>query len=1785
MQIAEGSIDISLNDGDAMAGLDRVEAEFKAKMAAIGRTEARAQIDAETRKFDEAIDRVKAKLAALKAERAEVVVGANKDELDKKIAAAELAITRLNGRKAEVKIEVQGAEKALAQEAAIAKAESDRQKAYQAYASQRDAIIRKEQASADKAASQLARDTASKAKAYQADERAAYKINEIKNREPLEEARRLARIESLRKQYSEQTSKVESVQRITPGIFATKEIKEKINIDVADATAKLLMLREEIKALGGTVPVHMKVDDNLLARTKATLGDFFGSLATKAANIGNVRINAGPISGTLRSLGAAAATLLPVITSLGGSLVSLVGVLGTGLAGAASVGGGVLAGLALNLGGVFAAVKPVISEFEAARAATTAFSTAVQKYGSDSKQAKKAQEAMNNTLKSVSPQARDAAVGIAVIGQRWRELTGQTAKLDIGTILANSVKTAAALMPGLARNTDATLGIIREHVDSVMAHLRQPAEVHMFDSLGKSANQFLGPALGGLERLGAAFLHVGSTAARIFAGSAGKGFEHWAEGINQATQPGAKLDAEIARIGDHAKDLLHFFSSLGSVIATVLNGSANAGDNFINSMSKGLNKWNEFLSSTRGKNDMAKFFSESVKGTEALWGIVAPLTKLMFSWAAGLTPFVNEILKIAQGLTNVFVGLGKFIGLNNPLATLGATLGVLFAVNKIEAFIGMLVKAVSLVKELGAIGTLKALATGGLGAASSMAGGAASAGATIASAMEAAGSAVAAEIRAAMTEGGAVAGAEAGAGETAGGAAAGIEGAAGAAAGSQGRGVVSKVLYGTRGKAVAPVAEGAAEAGEATGAAEGFSGALAGLGIDLAPETLGISALVAGVGVLALHLLGGQKAAHQMADSISELGAGFKDNTENAQKVSGAWGHMSEMLTNTGTQLHQSNLSLKEAKTQLNSTRAGTEAHERAELQYNEALRSNMKLRTEWNKQSKETHEAANTAVEDIKSTMSETEKLKKQKEVDIHNAKVTGDTEAEKNNQKELGKIESKRADEASKLNKALNLQAAVNATLARSYRGLPELSAAATQAVGSLARTQGGQAVAAKVAVKFTTTGSVQNIAAEAQKALGAGVKSNVVLKVVADASSAKDALSSLSKIQLAAKIQHISANDGPKVVAMLRSIDGVHLSTKEAKIISSGGPAAVAMLDHILGIKIPNKHTSLSATDGISALAAKAMGAIRAIPTTWHATVSASVSGLGSVQSLQSAIFGVQSKAVSITATTYKNEVVNKSFGPAPHAEGGIAEKTYGGMYNKPTLLVGEESRNEYVIATNPAYRDNNVQYLKEAANELGVNIDEAAKGAPKKKKAAPKTKGKASPQDPGFSALKVPAGYEAAGVPEGPVNKVVSSIESSLKSEKSKLAALLTSLPKSQKELTDAKNAEATAKKAKASKTKAKNVHTAVERREKAAAKVHQEHEGIRAFRSGGEYEHKTFPSITELEREKDKAVKDKESIERANNEITHLNSVIATDQTRLGNAASRYNGSKGKDAGALTEWEGLLSSKRGTINQLLGILNSAKKTAAGVKPKNTELEKLIDELESTSAAAETNANEVSEAEASGPGGSSAGEPAASTPEEGPPSAEKFVENLGLKEELASLNEAYALAQTNNVPDNPNTPENEEIPSLLDDVATSQSLEKFWENILTDAKAAKAPAETITDIANSVTAARSTYQGLNEKVNEDTASAATNAYNDMVNFSQARNELYENFGSNFAPVWSKPSGVSVPGTPSLTGGAGTNAVGQMPQGNTVNMNVTNHFQQPPPEPHAWSQGVAWELGAAI
>lgn len=1700
MDIARGDINIDLNQGEALSGLAKLDSEFDAtlhrisgmraeaqvglntdrfdaqvdkaesKLASINRAEARAELKANSEQIDAAIDRVKAKLAELKRERAEAVVGANIADADRKIKDVELKLTRLASRKAEVKVEVREGQRTLDQLDRMAKFQDQRNRAIS--------------------------DT----------EKAVNSLADAERRSGLNMAQQEVHILNLKKQYADLTDEAEKLAKKTA---YGREAKIKLSLASDKVVAELETKKRELEVLGEIPPVHIKVDTDgsLLDRAKLQLADFFNKVRGGFDSIGSTRINLGPITASLRGLLIGAAALAPIITSLGGGIVALAGSITTSLAGAAAIGGGLFIGLAGNLVGVVSAIKPAIQGFSEARAATQAYSVAVNKYGDESKQAKKAQEEMNSVLKSVPATSRDAAVGLADISDKWHKLTGDTANRDFGAVIINAVKTAKALLPGFASDTNQTLDIVRGHIDSVFAHLRQPGESKGLQQLGSDANKFLGPALSGLERFGAGFLHIGEAGARIFGGPLGEDIKHIGEGFEHATQPGAKLDGTITRLGHDASDLFHFLGAAGSLLATVLNGASSAGDRLTNSMTGALKGWNSFLKTERGQQDMSKFFERSVTDVKELAHALFPLVAAFVQWSSLLAPFTSGLLKGVSYISRLVAGFVKLTGLAGPLGALGATLGAAFAVGKIGTFVNYLVRAVSLVKELGAVGTIGKVLSGGFGnllKLPDLSAAGTGIGESAASTMEAAaagiGESIGAAASAAMDAGAVTAGAEAGVART-----------------------------------VVPAGEGAAGAAGLESAAAGAGAASSAIG-GLAESLGGVSTALVGAGGLAvllgLHFLHSAEHMTDFKETLKALQPQLSANENNANRLANATRGLDESNAEAGSSFRQSTVNLHALKDALDNTKTGTRQHTEAEISYNNALRENVKLGEQWNSQKKETQEVSDRTVTGLKENLKALKETEAVQRNNISNAKALGNTDAQKRDEKALYELQQRRTLTIGALNEALDRQASVNARLARSFAGLPALTAASTESLGKLARTAGaaGQAIAKAVAVKYTSSADVSNVSSEARKALGGGVSSTAILHVLADTSSAKQAIESLRAAANVTKHLDIIERGGPAAVAMLAKIAGVHLSKKDVAILQHGGEAAIGVALRLIG----------------------AIGKIQ--PKT--VALAAHVFGTSDVNALVAAINGVHSVTATVRTVT-ENVTKFLSLGGAPkRAEGGPvlpAEKTYGGQYSQPTLLVGEESRPEYVIATNPAYRDNNIVYLKEAAAALG--IDMAAKG---------KGKTKAIQGTPKRAHLEPPAAFEAAAVPLEPVEKIAKALEKAVKIDKDKLAGLGVSIKKARETYDSSKSAESRAKAGKPKETA--HAHTV-----KAHKQLTEYEEGARAIRNGGgtwrgvHYSR----SLHDLEAES-KEVRDRiGKLEATNAQITHYNSVIGNDQTKLQNLATIFNG-HGPRAGSSEvkgQWETVMGDRKSAINSILGILTRSRNEVSALRTKNPnkELEALFDTRENEISGAESSQVESEESNATG-----------LVANGGVPSAEQYVEGRGEKNTLALLNEAYAIAQTNNVRDIPTTSENEEIPTLFDDEKAAQALRDFWSGELSYAQATGAPVETITDIANAFTSAKSAAEGVESSISEGSKAQQETAYQEGVAFGGARLELYKNFGSNVAPTWSQPG---------VASSSPAQSQATPIQQTTTHVQVTNNYTAPPLDAHSWSKSLQFELGAMI
>jgi hypothetical protein len=621
-EIARGVIQIEARDEGALASLRRIETQFDRTMADIDRQEAEVRLLANSAQFGKEVKKAKAELDELRKAKAEAKIDADTRPLDRKIRQLERDLAFINRQKAKVNIDVDTAavKKAKSEIAGLSQLEERRNAAEAKYASQRDAALNKEARRRKSLSDQMTREMAS-------DESAARRMDSQRDRD-------LVKVTQLQREYARLSDRIEGLSKRHA---FTSEARVKLELDQRDAIAKMLLVKAELNRMGGHPPVGIKTeinrsDMNLIQRFGANMGDVVRKVAQGASGLSTMTIRFGPFTASIKQAIVATAVLGPIITDLLGGATALAGVLGTALAGSMSIAGGLAAGMVTNFGGMFASIHPLITEYKTASQATAAYNKAVLKFGQNSKQAKTAHDQMNQALKGVSPVVAQAARGMSRASIEWQKLTGRTTRTDIGHTLTAGFKALDAVMPVVARNSNRSMTLISNEAQHVFRSMQTDAKSAgggMIGSLGRSFNAFLAPALDGITHLGAAFIHIGESAARIFGGRVGQSFNQWAQNIDNATKPGTKLDATITRLGNHARDVGRLFMDFGRLMTTVFNGGANSGDKLVNQLDHAFRSWNQFLKSGQGQKSMATFFQRSTASVSSLAGALAPIAAVI----------------------------------------------------------------------------------------------------------------------------------------------------------------------------------------------------------------------------------------------------------------------------------------------------------------------------------------------------------------------------------------------------------------------------------------------------------------------------------------------------------------------------------------------------------------------------------------------------------------------------------------------------------------------------------------------------------------------------------------------------------------------------------------------------------------------------------------------------------------------------------------------------------------------------------------------------------------------------------------------------------------------------------------------------------------------------------------------------------------------------------------------------------------------------------------------------
>lgn len=641
--IAEGQVRVDIDTGAAEAGLRRLEADFRRSMGAIDRSRAEAHVGANITEVDRKLAEAKRSLLELDKAQAnpDVDLDTAQFELERKKLQAE--IKELSQQKIEISVDARQLRDANRLAALNAKRQAE-------MARQSDRLAR----ASEKAATARARESEQIVKNSADVDRLRAKYNDLANEE-----RKLAT----------KTGR-------PGGIFHTE--REALNLQ--KLRSEMALVEHRVRSLGGSIDdINPDLEDNN------------NTLRRWADSLTHVRLQMGFFSATLRQLAIGFIALGPIITGLLGGLASLIGVLGTGLAGALAVSAGALGGFVLSAAGIGLVLKPAISDFKEATSASQAYHKAVLKYGKGSQEAQDAQEKLNNVLKGVNPIAKDAIKSFAGIKDQWGKLTSG-AKVPIFDAIGSSIKTVQALLPSFAKQTVATTKVASEGWQKWMQALRSPEAKEALNTMMSNFRQALPGFMSGLGSLAAMMGRISASASKMLP-SLSHGFAQWADSLENAVGSGQSLDAKIRRLVNHMRDIGHLAQASGRLLVNFFNTGADSGDDLVRSLTKTINKWNDWVTSIEGQKSLKSFFAEAGDETSQFFDALAHLTQLLFQLGRATAPISDGFLKIITAIGDVVDAASQIEGVHNLLKALGVTLASIWVVGKVKAFTDAIIGA------------------------------------------------------------------------------------------------------------------------------------------------------------------------------------------------------------------------------------------------------------------------------------------------------------------------------------------------------------------------------------------------------------------------------------------------------------------------------------------------------------------------------------------------------------------------------------------------------------------------------------------------------------------------------------------------------------------------------------------------------------------------------------------------------------------------------------------------------------------------------------------------------------------------------------------------------------------------------------------------------------------------------------------------------------------------------------------------------------------------------------
>ena len=480
---------------------------------------------------------------------------------------------------------------------------------------------------------------------------------------------------------------------------------------------KVRMELNELRRMQGLAPLPLPGQNKKNTGIWALLTNS-GDWRQTLSKIMREPVKLGPFTATVKGLTVGFTMLGPVVASLAGGVTALASAVGGALVGAMSVGTAAVMGFGQAFLGVGMVLSPYMNELKMATQATDAHTKAVYKYGANSKQAKKAQQQLNNVLSEMSPTARRAFKDFSAAQTEFATRTRAT-KPMLDKALGETMKTFRALSPNFAKNTVGAVGTLTSSLSQGMGWLRKEEKGGggFLNTTFKNANAALGPLLGGLGRLAAALGNIGASASRHLKPLT-EGFNRLMQGFLGKTSDKNALNGVIDSLMLDFKSVGGAIGSATKLLINFFNAGRGSGRDLFDGLTSTFERWNDWVTSKEGAKKLNDFFDEAKKGFVDIIRILGGFVRGFVLMTKVLSPAASIIGRIISGALDIADKVMSWKPIVPVIQGVATALIGLLVVNKLaKGFRALRSGVLGGLRALRLIGPAAAAAEGGMTAA------------------------------------------------------------------------------------------------------------------------------------------------------------------------------------------------------------------------------------------------------------------------------------------------------------------------------------------------------------------------------------------------------------------------------------------------------------------------------------------------------------------------------------------------------------------------------------------------------------------------------------------------------------------------------------------------------------------------------------------------------------------------------------------------------------------------------------------------------------------------------------------------------------------------------------------------------------------------------------------------------------------------------------------------------------------------------------------------------------